>query len=154
MSSCDEREMCDARSDALATGGTRAPGGKALEAWVVEDEALAWTARHWARTMGVGARASQVASTFGNEVTSKSSSDKDVFDSEDCLQVESSKFEYFYDNEYDVENSQLYENAVDGGEDYESDELQSLSGSSDKDETGGERVKYPYFNAKVDMVDL
>ncbi|CAK9151191.1 unnamed protein product [Ilex paraguariensis] len=98
---------------------------------------------------------SQAESTCGNGVASKSSSDKD--------KGESSGSEYFYDNEYDTENSQLYENAVDDdsnfkgdqnvkaigmnndsglvGEDYDSDKLQSLRGSSDEDETGGERVK-------------
>ncbi|CAK9133844.1 unnamed protein product, partial [Ilex paraguariensis] len=113
---------------------------------------------------------SQAESTCSNGVASKSSSHKDEVDSEECSQGESSGSEYFYNNKYDMENSQLYENAVDDdsnfvgkgkrvksnkqkgdqnvkaigmdndsglvGEDYESDELQSLSGSSDKDETG------------------
>ncbi|CAK9143110.1 unnamed protein product [Ilex paraguariensis] len=56
---------------------------------------------------------SQAESTCGNGVTSKSSSDKDEVDSEECSQGESSRSEYFYDSEYDMENSQLYENAVD-----------------------------------------
>ncbi|CAK9143466.1 unnamed protein product [Ilex paraguariensis] len=114
---------------------------------------------------------SQAESTYGNGVASKSSSDKDEVDSEECSQDESSGSEYFYDNEYDMENSQLYENVVDDDsnfvgngtrvesnkqkgdqnvkaigmdndsglvdEDCESDELQSLSGSYDEDETGG-----------------
>ncbi|CAK9133666.1 unnamed protein product [Ilex paraguariensis] len=43
------------------------------------------------------------------------------------------------------------------GEDYDTEELLSLSGSSSDDEEGGkckrQRVKYPQYNAKFDMVD-
>ena len=48
-------------------------------------------------------------------------------------------------------NNDLY------GEDYDSEELLSLSGSSSDDEEGGhckrKRVKYPQFNSKSDMVE-
>ena len=53
----------------------------------------------------------------------------------------------------ETETIQEHECGV-GGEDCESDELRSLSGSSsDNDETKHQRKKHPQFNAKSDMVD-
>ncbi|CAK9156772.1 unnamed protein product, partial [Ilex paraguariensis] len=118
---------------------------------------------------------------------------------------ESLEYEYFYDNECNMHDDELYDTFVDHdvefvgvnkekrmeedkgvakgkrmekgkgvakgekvgdrgtimqddndfyGEEYDTDELVSLGGSSLEGEEGGKsKVKYPHFNARIDMVD-
>ncbi|CAK9152344.1 unnamed protein product [Ilex paraguariensis] len=124
----------------------------------------------------------QETNLWGPRVPTESyrSSESDVFDSDSYSKGSDSKFEDMYDSVYDeylhetivesdkgerfdkpkrkgvqieIETTQEHECGV-GGEDCESDELRSLSGSlSDNDETRHQRKKYSQFNAKSDMVD-